>query len=98
MLVVFSKQQHAPLAHEVDDLRIRFEDTLAGKVFDLRCETSGIINRAIDFQSVTLADDKVVMAMARRRVHAASSGLAVALIPRARSHRVLFPRLLRRLA
>ena len=39
-------------------------------MFNLRCEAAGIIDRTIDFQAITLADYKVVVAMARRGVHA----------------------------
>ena len=73
MLVVLSEQQHASLAHKFHDSRIGFEDALAGKVFDLRREPSRVIDRTIDFQAVTLADYKVVVAMARRSVHAAGT-------------------------
>src|SRR5882672_7321192 len=54
VLVVFSEQQHSTLAHEVHDLR---------------CEAAGVINRTIDFQAITFADHKVVVAMARSGVH-----------------------------
>ncbi len=34
MLVILAEQQHAALAHEINDLRICFKDIQAGEVFD----------------------------------------------------------------
>ena len=83
MLVVLGEQQHAALAHEFDDLRIRFEDALTGEVFDLRREASGVIDRAIDLQTVSLADYKVVVTVSGRGVDAAGSCFAGRLFSRA---------------
>ena len=76
MIVFFTEQEHAPLAHEIDDLWIGFKDIQAGEVFDLRRELAGVINRTIDFQAVPLADYKIVVAVPWRGVHAASAGFA----------------------
>jgi hypothetical protein len=34
VIVVLAEEQHAPLAHELDDFRIGLEHTEAGKVID----------------------------------------------------------------
>ena len=76
MIVFFTEQEHAPLAHEIDDLWIGFKDTQPGEMLDLRRELAGIINRAINFQAVPLADHEIVVAVPWRGVHAASAGFA----------------------
>src|SRR6266516_3814838 len=75
MLVILAEEQRAALAHEIHNLRISFEDVLAGKVLDLRSKPAGIINRTIDLQTIPLANDKVVVTMARRARYAAGNGL-----------------------
>ena len=75
MVVLFTEQQHAALAHEFHDHIIRIEHTLAGEVLHLRRESPGVVDRAIDLQTVTLADDEVVVTVTRRRVYTASSRL-----------------------
>src|SRR6266508_1629273 len=71
MIVFFTKQQHAALSHEIDDLWIGFKYIQAGEMLDFRRELTGIINRAIDFQPVLLSDHKIVVPVSRRSVHAA---------------------------
>ena len=83
VVVVFGKQQNAALAHEINNLRVRFEDAHTGEVFHLRREVSGVINWTIDLQAIPLSDHKVVVAVARRRVHRARAGFASRLsVPR----------------
>ena len=76
VLVVFGEQQHTALAHEFDNPRIGFEDTLTGKVLDFGREVAGVIHRAVDLETVPLTDYKVVVTVARRGVHAAGACLA----------------------
>ena len=51
MLVPLREQQHATLAHELNNFRIRLKYTLAGEVLNFRREAAGVIDRAIDFES-----------------------------------------------
>ena len=76
MVVFFTEQEHAPLAHEIDNLRIGFKDIQTGEMLYLSRELAGVINRAINLQAVFLADHEVVMAVSRRSVHAAGAGFA----------------------
>ena len=50
---------------------------MPAKYFDLGREASGVIDRAIDLETVTLADDEVVVTVSGRGVNAARTGLAV---------------------
>ena len=69
VVVTFSEQEHAAIAHELNDLRVGFKHAEAGEVFDLWREPSRVIHRAIDFQSVSFADHKIVVAVTRSSVH-----------------------------
>src|SRR6059058_3967131 len=76
MVVVFTKQEHATLAHEIDNFWIGFKDVQTGEMLDFRRELAGVINRAINLQAVFLADHKIVVAVSRRSVHTAGAGFA----------------------
>src|SRR5438105_1560318 len=76
MIVFFTEQEHAPLAHEIDDLWIGCKHIQAGEMIDLGSELAGVINRAINFQTVLLANDKIIVTVPRRSMHAASAGFA----------------------
>src|SRR2546429_598783 len=76
MIVLFTEQEYAPLAHEIDDLWIGCKDTQPGEMLDLKREPAGVIDRTINFQAVLLADHEIVMAVPWRGVHTASAGFA----------------------
>src|SRR2546429_6686401 len=76
MIVLFTEQEYAPRAHEIDDLWIGFKDTQPGEMLDLRRKLAGVINRAVNFQAVPLADHKIVVPVPGRGVHTASAGFA----------------------
>src|SRR6266481_6559875 len=76
MVVIFAEQEHAALAHELDNFRIRFKDRKTGEVLYFRRELAGVINRAIDFEAVLPSQHKVVVTVAGRRVHATGAGFA----------------------
>ncbi len=78
MVILLTEQQHAALAHELNDRIVCVKHALAGEVFDFRREAAGVIDRAIDLESVTFPDDKVVMTMTRSRVNTSSSRFSVA--------------------
>ena len=61
-------QAYVARAHELNNTWISFEHAEAGKVLNLFRESARVINRAIDFQAVSLADHKVIVSMTRRGV------------------------------
>jgi len=77
MVVLLTEKQHAFFAQELNNRIVRIKHALACEVFDFRRETSRVVDRAIDLESVTLANHEVVMTMARRGVNTTSSGFAV---------------------
>ena len=77
MLILFTEEQHAAFAHELNNRIVRIEHALTGEMFDLRRESPGVIDRTIDLQTVTLADHEVVVTMTGRGVHATSACFAV---------------------
>ena len=95
VFVGFSEEQNAAVAHELNNARIRFKHTLTCKVFNFGCEVSGIINGAIDFETVPLTKYKVVVTVTRRSVDAACSRLPVFLGSRASRTSAPLPRRLR---
>ena len=76
MVVVFAEQEHAALAHELNDLRIRFKDRETSEVLDFRRELAGIVDRAINLQSIFSSQHEIVVTVAGRGVHATSAGFA----------------------
>ena len=76
MLVIFTEQEHAAFLHELNNLRIRFEDVETRELLDLSSELAGMIHGAIDFKSVFLPDHKIIVAVPRRRVNATCAGFA----------------------
>ena len=76
MLIILAEQKHAAFFHELDNSRISFEHGLTRKVLDFRRKAAGVINRAIDFQAVFLADHKVVVAVTGRSMNTAGAGFA----------------------
>ncbi len=77
MLVFLAEQQHAAFAHEVDDLIVSGKHIQAREVSNVGCKPSGIVDGAVDVQTVTLADDEVVVTMTGGGMDRAGSGLAV---------------------
>src|SRR5262249_55865306 len=69
--VCFIVQQHAPLAHELDDLRVGLEDLLAREMPHVFHEDSAVVHGVVDFEAVVFADDVVVVTVPRRRVNRA---------------------------
>ena len=67
--VILAEEEHAALAHESDDVRVRLKHTLTREVLDFGSEATRVVNGAVDFESVGLADDEVVVAVARRCVN-----------------------------
>src|SRR5204863_4180608 len=61
MLVFLTEQQHASLAHKLDNLIICIKHAHAGEILDFRREAARVVNRTIDLQAVTLADYEVVV-------------------------------------
>ena len=59
----------AVFLHQFDDFRIGFENEFAREMLDFRSEFSGVINRTINRQTVTLTDVKVVRAVSGRGVN-----------------------------
>src|SRR5258706_4425699 len=69
VVVALSQQEHATFAHELNDLRVSCKHIQAREMFDLRCELARVVNRAIDFQSVSLPNYEIVVAMTRRGMY-----------------------------
>src|SRR5689334_24550790 len=82
VVVVLTEQQHTSLAHKLNDPIVRIKHSLTREVFNFRRKTSRIVDRAIDLQPVTFADDEVVVTMARRSVYGPRAGLMVRLLLR----------------
>src|SRR5262249_56551594 len=61
--------EHALLAHEVDDRGVRLEYLLAREVLDLGQEAARLVHRAVDVEPVADAGQVVVPAVAWRGVH-----------------------------
>src|SRR2546429_2108394 len=76
MPVIFAEEQHAFSTHELDDLRIRFKDTLAREVFDFAREASGVVNGTVNIELVLFADHKIIMPVTGRSMHETRSGFA----------------------
>src|SRR5436190_18207538 len=76
MIIVLTEEQYAAFAHELNDLIVCVEHTLAREVFDVRREAAGVIDWAINIEAVAFADDEVVVTMARRGVYQACTCLA----------------------
>ena len=49
MLVVFTEQQHAFIAHEFNDLIVCIKHALTSEVLDVRRESSRVVDGTIDF-------------------------------------------------
>src|SRR6185503_12852768 len=77
MLVVLAEQQHASLAHELYDLLVCRKHAQAREVRDVGRKPPGIVDRAIDVETVAFADHEVVVTMTRSGMDRARSSLAV---------------------
>src|ERR1044072_3636909 len=77
VVILFTEKQHAAFAHEFDNRLVCVKHSLAGEVFDFGSEAPGIVDRAVDLQTIFLADHKVVVTMTRRSVYTPGSGFAV---------------------
>src|SRR5262245_37009556 len=82
MIVLLTKEQYAAFAHELNDFVVRLKHAQPGEVCYVRREPSGVIDRAIDLETVTLADHEVVVTMTRRRVYGARARLVVRFLQR----------------
>ena len=51
---VDGEQERAACTQEVDDPAVSFEDRLPGETFNLRCETTGVVNWTIDLRALHL--------------------------------------------
>src|SRR5262245_49560295 len=77
VFVVFRKQQHAALLHELDDFCVSLKHTLTCEVFNLGRETSSVIDRTVDIEAITLSDHEIVVTMSRRGMYCSCPGLTI---------------------
>jgi len=76
MVVVFAEQQHAALAHELNNLRIRFKDRETREVLHFCRELARVVDRAINLQPIFSSQHEIVVTVPGRGVHATSTGFA----------------------
>src|SRR5215212_2310799 len=77
MVILLTEEQYASFTHKLHNALVRVKHALTSEVLNLRRETASVVDRAIDLQTVALADDEVVMTMTGRCVYAACACLAV---------------------
>src|SRR5437867_5471994 len=77
LFVVFRKQQHALLLHEFNNVRVGVKHSLTSEVFNFRSESTGVVDRTIDIQSVTFADHEVVVTVTGRSVNSTGSSFTI---------------------
>ena len=86
-------QQRALLRQHLDHVRIRVEDFLAGEERRRRQEPPVAADRVIDQQAVLAADDEVLLAMARSRVHRARAAVERDVLAEDRRHAAVVERM-----
>src|SRR5262245_47673350 len=77
VVVLFTEDQHPTFAHELDDLIVGIEHTLAREKLHFWSETPGIVDWTVDLQTVALADYEVVVTVTRSCMNTTSTGFAV---------------------
>src|SRR5262249_25950439 len=70
MVVLLAEEQHATLAHELNNAVVRVKHALTGEVLDFGREASRFVDRTVDLQTVAFADHEVVVTMTRRSMNA----------------------------